>query len=268
MRKKSIFILTLSVLIFFQISLVTFARAGGGGGGGGSSSGGGGGGSSSSGSSSSSFDNGYIGNRYYSRNPKEDFLGSLLFFLFPLLFVGLSKKDEVLFRLEVLNKTKDTKRIIRRLKRLDSSYSDSNLQKRVEETYFKLQEAWTKMDVNISKEYMSDNIYNIHNTKLSWMRIKYKRNILENIQLISATPVSIKHYKDNSKDVVWFNIHGSMIDYIINVNTNDILEGSTKRKSFTEFWKFIKVEDKWVIDKILQTYEVNLELDFQNIFED
>lgn len=124
------------------------------------------------------------------------------------------------------------------------------------------------MDVDISKNYMSDNIYNTHNTKLSWMKIRKQRNILENIKLISAKPIAIKHYKDNSKDVVWFAIKGSMIDYIINVNINDMVEGSTKNKSFAEFWKFIKVKDKWVVDRIMQTYEVNLELDLQNRFED
>lgn len=107
MRKKLIFILALSILISLQLSLITFARAGGGGSGG-----------SGGGSSSGSSNSGYVGDTDYYGDPAENIIGSILFFLFPLISIGLTKKDEILFRFEVLNKTKDTKGITKKITKI------------------------------------------------------------------------------------------------------------------------------------------------------
>ena len=49
-----------------------------------------------------------------------------------------------------------------------------------------------------------------------------------------------------------------MVDYIINTETNEKIEGNDYSKSFVEFWKFVKKDEKWVLAKILQKDEENL----------
>ncbi|MBQ8535323.1 MAG: hypothetical protein IJ463_06530, partial [Bacilli bacterium] len=64
--------------------------------------------------------------------------------------------------------------------------------------------------------------------------------------------------EDDDKDVIWFYIKGYMVDYIINTNTNEKIEGSEYPKSFIEFWKFKRNDkDNWVLDKIKQKDEIN-----------
>lgn len=243
---KYFFIFFMMIMIVFQIYTVAFARSGGGGSGGGSS--GGGGGSSGGGHSTT---------RHYSDRStgKANPLGNVIF----IVFAGVIwQREKIICKVKVTRKNMEANKLIIYLRKIDNNYSKDILDNRVEETYFKMQEAWTNRDTEICKEYMSDSIYNLHTNKLEWMKVRNERNILNNIKLLDFKPVSIKHYKDNSKDVVWFYIKGSMIDYIINEKTNEVIDGNLKNNSFIEFWRFIKKDNKWVIDKISQKNEVNI----------
>lgn len=243
---KYFIIFSMMIMMIFQSYSIAFARSGGGG----SSGGGGGGGSSGGGHSSSS-------SRYYSNRGtgRSNPLGNVIF----IIFAGVIwQRENIICKVKVIKKNSQAKNLIVYLKKIDNDYSEDILDKRVEETYFKMQEAWAHRDTEISREYMSDSIYNLHTSKLEWMKVRNQRNILNNIKLLDFKPVSIKHYKDNSKDVVWFYIKGAMIDYIINEETNEVIDGNFKDNSFIEFWKFIKKDNKWVIDKISQKDEVNI----------
>ena len=77
-------------------------------------------------------------------------------------------------------------------------------------------------------------------------------------ELINLKPISIYDDEDDSKDLIWFYIKGKMVDYIINTETNEKIEGNDYSKSFVEFWKFVKKDNKWVLAKILQKDEENL----------
>ncbi|PWX44981.1 hypothetical protein CYK83_08305 [Clostridium perfringens] len=48
-----------------------------------------------------------------------------------------------------------------------------------------------------------------------------------------------------------------MIDYTINEENNCIIDGDySTANSFEEFWKFIRKEDKWLADTILQVDDI------------
>ena len=229
------------IMIIFQSYTMVFARSGGGG------SGGSGGGGSSGG--------GYSRSTHYSDRStgKSNPLDNVAF----IIFAGVIwQREKIVCKVKVARKSMEANKLIIYLRKIDNNYSKDILNDRVKEIYFKMQEAWTNRDVEISKEYMSDSIYNLHSNKLEWMKVRNERNVLSNIKLLDFKPVSIEHYKDNSKDIVWFYIKGSMIDYIINEETNEVIEGNFKSSSFIEFWKFIKKDNKWVIDKISQKDEV------------
>ena len=131
-------------------------------------------------------------------------LGNVIF----IIFIGaIWQRENIICKIKVTRKNSQAKNLIAYLKKIDNDYSDEILDKRVEETYFKMQEAWTNRDTEISREYMSDSIYDLHTSKLAWMKVRNQRNILNNIKLLDFKPVSIKHYKDNSKDVILSLIH-------------------------------------------------------------
>ncbi|MBY6999032.1 Tim44 domain-containing protein [Clostridium botulinum] len=259
--KNLIFILLFIIIFIFNLSMTVSAISGGGhssGGGHGSSSGHGSGSHGSRGSSSRG---------YYESS--ESNVGDLIEILIvPLFIILIWKRDAIICRPKISRKSKEAEKIIRRLKNVDISYSKDMLQNRVEKTYFKMQEAWTSLNLEISKEYMSEDIYKLHNSKLAWMEIRNQRNVLKNIKLLNAKPVGLEHYKDNSKDFIWFYIHGAMIDYTIDEITTQVVDGNTRNSSFIEYWKFIKKNDSWVVDLIMQEDEVDIDKDFVIVSEE
>lgn len=262
MKKRKFLLIIFSILFLMQISTLAFARAGGG-----RSSGGGG--SSGGGSSSSSSSTGGTSS-YYSRGGRrasmaENIIG--LLFLPTVVYV-ITRGNIFVIRVKTVGKCVQSRKLVSELKRKNSIYSRKVLKKRVEETYFALQEAWSKMDYGNVKEYMSEDLYKTHTTKLGWLTIKNQKNILDRIKLLSVKPISVQHYLDISKDVVWFYIKGSMIDYIIDNRTKEVVEGSTFPKSFVEYWKFIRVDDNWILDKICQIDEIIIDRDFPNYSEE
>ena len=80
---------------------------------------------------------------------------------------------------------------------------------------------------------------------------------MENIQLLKSLPVAVHDDHDNSRDYIWFYIKGRMIDYTINTDTQLIIEGSSSPSSFVEYWKFVRKDGRWVLNKILQKDEVD-----------
>ncbi len=215
---------------------ITILRAGGGGSSGSHSSSGG----SSSGS--------HYGSRGYS-NPISNIISAILF---SLIFFA----SAIILYFKVLRASFNSKRYLRLLDNKDITWKYKNIEKRVIETFYIVQESWTNNDMVKAKDYMDKNIYENFKSKLEWMDINNRRNVLKKIRLVNLKPVSVYDDKDDKKDLIWFYIKGKMIDYIINTETRDIISGTTKNKSFVEFWKFIKNDDnKWVLSEILQEDE-------------
>ena len=214
---------------------ITILRAGGG-----SSSGG----HSSSGGSSSR----HYGSRGYS-SPLSTIISAIIFIL--ILFAST-----IILYFKVLRASFNSKRYLRLLDNKDITFKYKTIEKRVIETFYVVEEAWTNNDIVKAKDYMDKDLYENFKSKLEWMDINNRRNILKKIRLVNLKPVSVYDDKDDNKDLIWFYIKGKMIDYIIDTKTKSIVSGDTKNKSFVEFWKFVKNEnDKWVLSEILQEDE-------------
>ena len=208
-------------------SPITILRAGGGGSSGGHSSSGG----SSSG--------GHYGSRGYS-NPISDII-SAIFFAF--IFFA----SAIILYFKVLRASFNSKRYLRLLDDKDITWKYKTIEKRVIESFYVIQEAWTNNDISKAKDYMAKDLYESFKIKLEWMDVNNRRNVLKKIRLVNLKPVSI---------LIWFYIKGKMIDYTIDTKTRNIVDGTTKNKSFIEFWKFVKNNhNEWVLSEILQEDE-------------
>lgn len=217
-------------------SPITILRAGGG------SSGGS---HSSSGGSSSSR---HYGRRGYS-SPLSNIISAIIFIL--ILFAST-----IILYFKVLRASFNSKRYLRLLDNKDITFKYKTIEKRVIETFYVVEEAWTNNDIVKAKDYMDKDLYENFKSKLEWMDINNRRNILKKIRLVNLKPVSVYDDNDDKKDLIWFYIKGKMIDYIVDTKTKSIVSGDTKNKSFVEFWKFVKNENnKWVLSEILQEDE-------------
>ena len=214
---------------------ITILRAGGGSSGSHSSSGG---------SSSSR----HYGRRGYS-SPLSNIISAIIFII--IIFAST-----IILYFKVLRASFNSKRYLRLLDNKDSTFKYKTIEKRVIETFYVVEEAWTNNDINKAKDYMDKDLYENFKSKLEWMDINNRRNILKKIRLVNLKPVSVYDDKDDNKDLIWFYIKGKMIDYIVDTKTKSIVSGDTKNKSFVEFWKFVKNDNnEWVLSEILQEDE-------------
>ena len=203
------------------------------------------GGHSSSGGSSSSR---HYGRRGYS-SPLSNIISAIIFII--IIFAST-----IILYFKVLRASFNSKRYLRLLDNKDITWKYKTIEKRVIETFYVVEEAWTNNDINKAKDYMDKDLYESFKSKLEWMDINNRRNILKKIRLVNLKPVSVYDDKDDKKDLIWFYIKGKMIDYIVDTKTKSIISGDTKNKSFVEFWKFVKNDDnKWVLSEILQEDE-------------
>lgn len=237
--KKILTILTIIMLIVSFNASYIYARAGGGG----SSSG------SSGGSSSGSPTHSGTNSNSTSSNPIARILNYIIFGF-------ITFFSAILFRIKLMKAKRNSKKLMNLLDNKDDAWKYKNIQKQVEESYFVIQNAWTNQDMASAKDYMEKGLYENFNSKIEWMQLRNEKNVLKKISLKEAMPVSIYDDENDQKDFVWYYINGNMIDYTININTNELMKGNEFKKSFVEYWKYVRKEDtKWVLAEILQEDE-------------
>lgn len=208
----------------------------------------GGGSSSGSHSSSGGSSSRHYGSRGYS-SPLSTIISAIIFII--IIFAST-----IILYFKVLRASFNSKRYLRLLDNKDITWKYKTIEKRVIETFYIVEEAWTNNDISKAKEYMDKDLYENFKSKLEWMDINNRRNILKKIRLVNLKPVSVYDDKDDNKDLIWFYIKGKMVDYIVDTKTKSIVSGDTKNKSFVEFWKFVKNDNnEWVLSEILQEDE-------------
>ncbi|MBR3162108.1 MAG: Tim44 domain-containing protein [Bacilli bacterium] len=230
---KIILLVLIIIIILKLLPIQVYARAGGGGGGSGGGGGGGSAGSSSGGSG-------------YNSNPISNILGWIV-------FISITFSSAIVMKIKI---TKYRYNAAKEFKNTDWNYRE--LIKRVEKTYFILQKAWTKNDIKPAKSYLTKELYESYDSKLQWMEVSNKRNVLKKIRLLNVYPISVKDEKGNKNDIVYMYIKGKMVDYTINILTNEVIEGDNISRSFVEYWVFVKNhKNEWVLSKIYQHDELD-----------
>ena len=240
MKKVIKYLFIFIVIIFINITSV-YARAGGGH----SSSGGSSGGYSSGGSSSHTAGR---GSRESSTSP---FFSIISIIMSGLSLVVITSSSAILIEYKI---TKAKIKTRRKFKATTWKYKE--VEQRVMNAYFTIEKSWAKGDMSNAKSYMDQYLYNRFVIKLNWQEMQHKKNILKRISLIDAAPIALSDDEDNSKDFLWVYIHGRMVDYTIDTETNKKIEGSYQTTSFIEFWQFRKNDkEEWVLCKIFQKEE-------------
>ena len=214
-------------------------RAGGGGSGGG---GGGGSGGSSGGS------------HHSGSNGRSSILSNIInLILLP--FTVFSSTTA--FYIKLTKRSRRSKKLMKKMLESDNAWKYKEISETVSDSFYAIQNAWTNMDLTPAAKYMSDELLDSFQTKLNWMAFRNQRNVLEKIELLSALPVAVYDDKDNSRDFIWFYIKGKMVDYTIDTVTQLKVEGNTSATSFIEYWQFVRRENCWVLNKILQKDEAD-----------
>lgn len=241
MKKRLIALLSLLICLGSLAQFNVFARAGGGGGHGGGGGGGRGGGHSHG--------------RRHSHGGGGRSLGPLE----TLCVLGCS--GLVAYGVSTISK----KRAKRKIDASGLNYKRIVIE--ISDAYFAIQKAWAGGDMTPARRYMTQRLFENHQKKLAKMAKSNKKNICEDIELLSVTPW---RFSKNGFGKICVKIEGRMIDYIIRTPKKDGSDNflskswrnvremvgncSSKRykpECFAEFWTFIKnSQGHWQLDRI------------------
>ncbi|MCP3944577.1 MAG: TIM44-like domain-containing protein [Desulfobacteraceae bacterium] len=202
---RLILCISILVLIVFLSSSELYARAGGGGGGGG--------GGFSSGSSSGGGE------------PETILIMIGIVFIVSVSgFISSSSKKKR------LNKEKKIFLIN------NPDFDPEAFKKKVELSFFAIQDAWSRKDLTKVRKYISDGFYQRFISQFKMMDTFLQTNVLSKIRL---KKLHIDSYKEDGPfDIIHIEIDGSMKDQL-----KCELKSSINKKnngSFTEFWSFIR----------------------------
>lgn len=154
-------------------------------------------------------------------------------------------------------KNKQCKALLETAASRDNFWEIYAIKARIEEAYFKVQQAWMDRNQDIAKEYMSQRLYRKHKMQTDRMLANGTRNVMKNVSLKDAKLVEILDFEDDSKDSFWVLIHGSMIDYLVSDKTGAVLDGEQKTLPFKELWRFKREQHGWVLDEIDQDVSIS-----------
>ncbi|MDK0794960.1 hypothetical protein P5E92_01585 [Clostridium perfringens] len=238
----------LFILVLIVPSQPIYARAGGGGGGGG-----GGGASFNSANSSSGGRNGSSGVDFTFIMKHKLLFGSVAFFLLSgggvLMFVEMDRYSKVV-------KRKSDK--LKELALKDPCWNINYIKSVVEDTFYSIQYAWNDDEYERVESLLTTSLYNKHLKVLEELKRENKKNVLKDIQFKGCRIISLFEGDEKQWGFIWVEVNFSMIDYIVNTNgKRRIIEGNDNcSRSDFEYWKFVYIENTWLLSNILQKNEV------------
>ena len=139
----------------------------------------------------------------------------------------------------------------------EDHWDRSEIQERVRESYYRIQECWRDRDLEKGYPYLSQKMQQEFQTKFEWSRMRHEVFVMEGIQLLDAILVEAENEDGDDRDYIWYLIHGKMIDYVYHEETGELLKGSRKMEDFFEYWRFVLEDGNWVLDEICQKEEVD-----------
>ncbi|MGM0471169.1 MAG: Tim44 domain-containing protein [Bacillota bacterium] len=167
------------------------------------------------------------------------------------------------------NKSKESNAVMNQAATTDQIWNKDEILERVEEIFFKVQIAWMERDQDLAKEYISEKLYKKHKTQTDQMLEQKRKNILEQINLIESKIVEVQDYIEDERDSIWVYIKGSMIDYVIDEDSDKVVSGdSTEKQAFSELWKLIRADHGWVLDQIDQEVTISKLTEFNSFTEE
>ncbi len=239
--KKGLRLLLCALLLSLVFGFSAYARAGGGG------SGGGGGGSSGGGSSRHMYSD--TGTRR--SNPISSILNTGI-------GIAIAAGGTIVFVYRARKAKAKSVRLMKAYEKVGKNWNYREIQKRIEEAYYEIQECWRRQDADYAAEYLSRELKEQWQAKLEWMVIRGEEVVQKNVKLLSAVPVQAVDQEGESDDRIWYLIHGSMIGYYVDRQTKEVLRGNTRPERFYEYWLFIYEEGRWVLHEIRQKNEMDI----------
>jgi uncharacterized Zn finger protein (UPF0148 family) len=126
---------------------------------------------------------------------------------------------------------------LNKLKEIVPDFNENEFIKKIETSFYQVQEAWSKQSIKPIRKFISDGMYQRFNAQFIMMKEIEQENILSNIQLHNIKIINVK--RDGQYVVTDVAVEASLYDKFISKKIKDItLLDSLER--FIEIWTFIR----------------------------
>ncbi|MFY8091708.1 MAG: TIM44-like domain-containing protein [Chitinophagaceae bacterium] len=150
----------------------------------------------------------------------------------------------------------------------DPSWDIDYLKTLTEKIFFDFQDAWMKKDLTLIQSRVTYNFYCFQQPKINELVNKKQTNKLDLIFIHSIDIVSSKDYKNDNLDSFSAIIKGKMIDYIISDRSYEVIFGNSKKQEpFTDYYLFIRNNNTWLLNKVVNEPELSYILDAKSYKE-
>ncbi len=134
-----------------------------------------------------------------------------------------------------------TKNALKKLNCFSQVMSDPSIVNEAYNIYVKVQEAWSKNDVDSLRSLISDAMYNTYSVQIQTMIRKHRRNEMSNFKFVKGCIHDYKSYDD--KDVYVITLQVLCKDYLVDSKTNKKIKGSRRRNNYIYSLTFEKYKD-------------------------
>ena len=132
------------------------------------------------------------------------------------------------------------------VRKYDKYFNDEQFLAKVKTLFVKLQNAWSERNWEEIRPLESEELFEQHSRQLKGYIDRKQINKMERICVNFAELVSFS--QDNEKDVLVVALNSSMLDYIVDEETGNVLKGS-KQNRITNTYKMIFTRKKGILTK-------------------
>lgn len=124
------------------------------------------------------------------------------------------------------------------IKQKDPSFDEQNFKDKANTTFYKIQYAWEKKDMDIARAFVTDSIMQRYSVQLQGLKDKHQTNKMENMTVGSTVIAAVSG--DEKFDKITVRFEASAADYTVDDATGNLVKGSKTPSHFTEYWTFLR----------------------------
>jgi predicted lipid-binding transport protein (Tim44 family) len=140
------------------------------------------------------------------------------------------------------------------IRQFDPSFDEAKFQELGMDTFFKIQGAWANRDISLMRPLLTEEMFRTLQEDVEHLKEAKKINRLENIAVRSVDITEA--WQESGADYITVRIFASMLDYNVDENSGQVVEGSkTEPVKFEEYWTFgrpVGSDNPWQLSAIQQ----------------
>jgi Uncharacterized protein conserved in bacteria len=151
----------------------------------------------------------------------------------------------------VHKKEGQTTQILEQICETDSFWNVENMKSLASDLFYKMQIAWEKKELERIKSELTPELTVQLQMILNEMKSRKEINMLNHVRIEEVKIIGCEDYTDNNKDRFTAYIYGTIQDYTIDEETEEVIQNVRKRYTEVEdFYHFVRVNDKWQLEDI------------------